>query len=245
MPEKRDISGNVPFKEAFVRRLFDSIPTRYDLFNRVASMGMDRAWRRRTIDALKLLPSQRVLDLASGTGDLALEATLRILPLGQVTACDLSHPMLAYAARRFARHPVAGWHARFAQGRAEALPFPAETFDAATVGFALRNVTDLGATFRELRRVLRPGGRLALLEFGRPRNLLLRVGHWLWLTLAIPALGFLTTGRLWPFLYLRRSILAFMDPSQVEAQLRSAGFKEVRADPLQGGIVYVYRGSRA
>lgn len=231
-------------KERFVRRLFDSIPTRYDLFNRVASLGMDRSWRQRTVDSLKLIPGSRVLDLASGTGDLALESVLKILPLGEVAACDLSHPMLAHACRRLGGHPAAGWHVRFAQARAEALPFPAESFHAATIGFALRNVTDLKATFAEMFRVLRPGSRIALLEFGRPRHPLLRLGHWVWLTLAIPLLGLLTTGRLWPFLYLRRSILAFMDPSEVEVLLRSAGFRQVRADPLQAGIVVLYQARR-
>lgn len=231
-------------KEAFVRRLFDLLSAHYDLFNRVASLGMDRSWRRRTAASLQLLPGMRVLDLASGTGDLALESVHPILPLGNVVACDLSHPMLDRAQRRFSHHPVAGWHVRFAQARAEALPFPAQGFDAATIGFALRNVTDLKATFAEMLRVLRPGGRIALLEFGRPRHPLLWLGHWIWLTLAIPLLGLLTTGRLWPFLYLRRSILGFLAPDEVVRMLQSAGFTQAEARPLSGGIVVLYQAHR-
>ena len=230
-------------KESFVHRLFDTITPGYDCFNRLASLGLDRAWRRRTIDSLELLPGMRVLDLASGTGDLAVEAALRMVPLGLVVGCDLSHPMLRCAAARLARHPAAGWHVRLAQARAEQLPFPAEAFHAATIGFALRNVSDLEGTFRELRRVVRPGGRIGLLEFGRPRNPLLRAGHWLWLTFALPPLGLLTTGRIWPFLYLRRSILGFLAPEEVVRLLQRSGFNEARAEPLCGGAVVLYQTS--
>ena len=231
-------------KEAFVRRLFDTITPGYDCFNRIASLGMDHGWRRRTIDSLKLQPGMRVLDLAAGTGDLAVESILKMLPLGTVVACDLSHPMLRSAAGKWIRHPVAGWHLKYAQGKAEQLPFPPESFNAATIGFALRNVSDLEQTFRELHRVLQPGGRIGLLEFGRPRNPLVRIGHWLWLTVVLPLLGLLTTGRIWPFLYLRRSILGFMDPQQVRALLSQAGFREAQAQPLQGGIVVLYHAQR-
>ena len=231
-------------KESFIRRLFDTITPGYDLFNRIASLGMDQGWRRRTIESLKLLPGMRVLDLASGTGDLATAEALAMLPLGSVIACDLSHPMLRTAAKRLSRHPAAGWHVRFAQGKAEQLPFPAESFHAATIGFALRNVSDLEQTFQELHRVLRPGGRIGLLEFGRPRNPLVRAGHWLWLTFVLSPLGLLTTGRIWPFLYLRRSILGFLSPEEVVKRLQAAGFTQVKAEPFGGGIVILYQAQR-
>ena len=205
---------------------------------------MDKGWRRRTIDSLNLQPGMRVLDLAAGTGDLSVESVLRMLPLGTVVACDLSHPMLRSAFQKWSRHPVAGWHLKYAQGKAEQLPFPAESFNAATIGFALRNVTSLEETFRELRRVLKPGGRIALLEFGRPTNLLMRVGHWFWLTFVLPPLGLLTTGKIWPFLYLRRSILGFLAPEEVVRLLQSAGFREARATPLAGGVVLIYEAQR-
>lgn len=231
--------GQTP-KESFIRRLFDAIAPSYDFFNPIASLGMDKGWRRKTIQSLKLSPGMRVLDLAAGTGDLAVESVLRMLPLGTVAACDLSHPMLRAASEKLSRHPVAGWHIRFAQARAEQLPFLENSFNAATIGFALRNVSDLGQTFRELHRVVKPGGRLALLEFGRPRNPLMKVGHWLWLTVALPPLGLLATGRIWPFLYLRRSILRFMAPEEVIRLLRTAGFTDAQARPMQGGVVVLY-----
>ncbi len=231
-------------KEGFIHKLFDTITPGYDCFNRIASLGMDRPWRRRTINSLKLSPGMRVLDLAAGTGDLAVESVLKMLPLGTVVACDLSHPMLRSAYEKLGRHPVAGWHLRYVQGKGEQLPFPPESFNAATIGFALRNVSDLAGVFRELRRVVRPGGRIALLEFGRPRNPLLRVGHWFWLTLVLPPLGLLTTGKIWPFLYLRRSILGFMDPEKVISLLRETGFSDLRAEPFTGRVVLLYQATR-
>lgn len=231
-------------KESFVRRLFDTLSPRYDLFNRIASLGLDQGWRRRTIAQLKLLPGMRVLDLASGTGDLAHLSAQALVPLGQVAACDLSHPMLIGARKNLARHPAARWHVQLAQARAEGLPFSAGSFDAAAIGFALRNVSDLGGTFRELFRVLKPSGRICLLEFGRPRSFFLRIGHRLWLSLAVPFIGMLTTGTIWPFLYLRRSILQFLPPQEVLQRLEQVGFSKAEAQPLHGGIVVLYQAQR-
>lgn len=185
-----------------------------------------------------------MLDVAGGTGDLAAEAAVRVLPLGSVTVFDLSYPMLKRAQVNLKRHPVAGWHALFAQGRAEALPFRDGRFDAVTMGFALRNLSDLEAAFAEFFRVLAPGGRAVFLEFGRPALLPLRWGFRLWLWTGIPLIGLLTTGRLWPFLYLRRSIRAFPGPGEVLRRLRAAGFLEPRARPLSGGIVHLYEAAK-
>ena len=234
----------VDSKGKFIRGLFDRLAPRYDRFNRIASFGLDRRWRRETALRLELLPGMRVLDLASGTGDLAHDCAERLIPLGEVIACDLSWPMLAIGRERLSRHPTARWHVRYAQGSAEALPFQEAGFDAAVMGFALRNVSDLNRTFRQFHRVLKPGGRLALLEFGRPRHPLVRLGHWVWLTLAIPPIGWLVTGRLGPFLYLRRSILRFMPPERVIEELRGAGFIEAQALALTGGTVFLYTARR-
>ncbi len=187
----------------------------------------------------------RVLDLASGTGDLARLAAEGLAPLGWVVACDVSGQMLRFARKNLARAPAARWHVQRVQGRAEQLPFSSESFHAATIGFALRNVSDLPATFKELRRVIRPGGRVSLLEFGRPKFWPLKIGHRLWLSLAVPLIGVLTTGTLWPFLYLRRSILQFMPPEQVVHQMEEAGFVQVSAESLSHGIVYIYTAFRS
>lgn len=231
-------------KEAFIRRLFDTITPQYDLFNRVASLGLDQGWRRRTVDSLQLLQGMTVLDLASGTGDLAAEEARRLVPLGKVVACDLSRPMLVSASRKLGCRPLESWHLVYAQGAGEALPFSASRFDSVTIGFALRNVSDLDQVFRELARVLRPGGRVALLEFGRPRNRFLRLGQWLWLTCVIPPLGLLATGKLWPFLYLRRSILQFISPEEVVRRMQAAGLAGSQFRPLHGGVVVLYTAQR-
>ena len=187
----------------------------------------------------------RVLDLASGTGDLARLAAQRLVPMGQVVACDLSHPMLIGAREKLSRHPATRWHVKFSQARSESLPFLAESFDTAAIGFALRNVSDLEGTFRELFRVLKPGGRICLLEFGRPDSLFLKIGHRLWLFFAVPLIGILTTGKVWPFLYLRGSILQFLPPQEVITRLEKAGFKQTQACALHGGIVNLYRATKA
>lgn len=233
-------NGASASKENFVHRLFDQISPRYDLFNRLSSFGLDQGWRRRTIASLQLAPGAQVLDLASGTGDLAIAAAQEILPLGQVVAFDLSHPMLALGRQKFQQIPAAHWHIRSAQGRAESLPFADRSFAATTMGFALRNVSDLDTVFREIHRVLKPGARIALLEFGRPRNPWLALGSTLWMSTGVPILGWLTTGALWPFLYLRRSIHAFPAPPEIVCRLAAAGFARPQALPLTSGIVTLY-----
>ncbi|MBI3322154.1 MAG: ubiquinone/menaquinone biosynthesis methyltransferase [Candidatus Omnitrophica bacterium] len=233
-------TGSNSSKERFVHRLFDLITPRYDLFNRIASLGLDQPWRRRTVESLQLGPEARVLDLACGTGDLAAAAAPELVPLGRVVGCDLSLPMMAAGAAKLACRPPTRWHVAFAQGRAEQLPFADGAFQAAMMGFALRNISDLEVTFRELHRVLSPGGRIGLLEFGRPRNPILRAGHILWLSFAVPLIGILTTGRVWPFLYLRRSILGFLSPEEVIRRLEASGFADAESLPLTGGVVRLY-----
>ncbi|OGX40088.1 MAG: hypothetical protein A3C53_07110 [Omnitrophica WOR_2 bacterium RIFCSPHIGHO2_02_FULL_68_15] len=224
-----------------MRALFDALSPRYDLFNRLASLGLDQRWRRRAIAAAGLKPGARVLDLGAGTGDLALMAAAAVAPTGVVEALDLSAPMLQRARAKAARVP-AGWHVRAVQAQAERLPAADRTYEAVVSGFVMRNVSDLGRTLSESHRVLRPGGRLAILEFGRPRAALLRWGHLLWLGVGTLAIGWLVTGLRGPFTYLRRSIAGFLPPEQFLARLREHGFAEVAAVPLLGGAVILYQG---
>lgn len=231
-------------KTSYIRALFDALSPRYDRFNRLASLGLDQRWRRRAIAAAMLRPGGRVLDLGAGTGDLALLAAAVVAPTGLVEALDVSAPMLQRACAKAARVP-AGWHVRAVQARAEALPAADDTYDAVVSGFVMRNVSDLDRTLAESHRVLRPGGRLAILEFGRPRAALLRWGHALWLGVGTLAIGWLVTGVRGPFTYLRRSIAGFLRPEQFVAQLRAAGFAEADAAPLLGGAVMLYRGVKS
>lgn len=231
-------------KEGFVRKLFDGISPQYDFFNRLSSFGLDQGWRRKSVAALKLLPGMRVLDVASGTGDMGLLAARELLPLGLVVGFDLSRPMLSFAKRKLMKFPAAGWHMALAQGKAEALSFSDGSFDAATIAFGMRNVSDLALTFQELHRVLKSGGRIALLEFGRPEGFFFRMGQALWLSTGVPVIGMLTTGKIWPFLYLRRSIGEFLTPEAVVEYLEKAGFRDVEARPMSGGVVNLYTGEK-
>lgn len=151
--------------------------------------------------------------------------------------------MLQRAGVKAAQVP-AGWHVRAVQGQAEQLPAPDAAYEAVVSGFVMRNVSDLERTLAESHRVLRPGGRLVILEFSRPRAPLLRWGHALWLGVGTLAIGWLLTGVRGPFTYLRRSIAGFLPPEQFLASLREAGFTDVAATPLLGGAVILYQGVR-
>lgn len=199
---------------------------------------MDQHWRRRAIAAAGLQSGMRVLDLGAGTGDLALLAARSVGPTGWVGALDLSVPMLRLARAKAGQgddraHPI--------NGRAEALPLPDGGLDAVVSAFCMRNVSDLDRTLSESFRVLTTGGRLVILEFGRPRAAILRWGHRGWLSRGALLIGWLVTGMRWPFDYLRRSIAGFLDPEEFMDRLRAAGFAEATAIPLLGGTVIIYK----
>lgn len=241
-PAARDPA--VADKERYVHTLFDALSARYDLFNRLASLGMDQGWRRRAIQAAGLRPGWRVLDVGAGTGDLTLLAAAAVAPTGIAAALDLSEPMLQRAQAKADGVPP-GYHVRTLAARAEQVPLPDRAVEAVISGFVMRNVSDLGKTLLEAHRVLRPAGRVVILEFGRPRFWVMRIGHMLWLTCGAALLGWLVTGARWPFSYLRRSIAGFLKPAEFMAALRAAGFTDVTATGWMGGAVMLYRGVKA
>jgi demethylmenaquinone methyltransferase / 2-methoxy-6-polyprenyl-1,4-benzoquinol methylase len=212
-----------------VRRLFDRIAPVYDAMNRIMTAGLDRTWRRLAVEAV-VQPGDRVLDACCGTGDLAIAAEREG---GFVTGLDFSPAMLERARRK---SETIEW----IEGDLLALPFDDGSFDAATVGFGVRNVADLDAALRELRRVLRPGGRLAILEITQPRGPL-RPFFSLWFDRIVPVLGKVLPGGK-AYAYLPASVRRFPTAEQLAALLEGHGFEQVRFRLLGGTIVALHSG---
>ena len=212
-----------------VRSMFDRISPVYDAMNRTMSMGLDQRWRRATVAAV-VRPGDRVLDACCGTGDLALAARDAG---GTVTGLDFSERMLERARRKSAE-------IEWLQGDALALPFSDGSFDAATVGFGVRNLDDLERGLAELRRVLRSGGRLAILEITRPSGLLAPF-YRLWFDGFVPLLGKLLPGGS-AYTYLPASVRRFPRPDELASLLRETGFEDVRWRTFAGGIVALHIG---
>jgi demethylmenaquinone methyltransferase / 2-methoxy-6-polyprenyl-1,4-benzoquinol methylase len=223
-------SGTLPPEG--VRTMFDRIAPVYDFMNRAMTMGLDRRWRRLAARSV-VHEGDEVLDSCCGTGDLAIEAA-RLG--GRVTGLDFSEPMLERARRKA---PELEW----VRGDALALPFADGSFDAATVGFGVRNVADLEAGLRELARVLRPGGRLAVLEITRPRGLL-RPFFRLWFDVMVPLAGKVLPGGA-AYSYLPASVRRFPGPEDLARAIERAGFEAVSYRLLAGGIVALHVGDRA
>jgi demethylmenaquinone methyltransferase/2-methoxy-6-polyprenyl-1,4-benzoquinol methylase len=218
-------------KTARVREMFDTIAPRYDLVNRVMTFGLDRSWRATTVAALGLPPGTIVLDLACGTGDLSALLAARG---HRVFGVDLSAGMLR------ANH--AG--APLVQADSLALPLADKAVAGATCGYALRNFTDLEGTFVELARVVRPGGRISLLDVAEPANPILAAGHALWFRRAVPLLGGLLSDRA-AYEYLPRSTAYLPPVRELRAMLLRSGFSTVNHRLLTGGLSQLLAATRA
>jgi demethylmenaquinone methyltransferase / 2-methoxy-6-polyprenyl-1,4-benzoquinol methylase len=216
-----------------VRTMFDRIAPVYDAMNRIMTAGLDARWRRLAAEAV-VQTGDRVLDAACGTGDLAIAD--QKAGADKVTGLDFSAEMLGRARKKA---PQLEW----IEGDMLALPFADATFDAATVGFGVRNVADLELALRELRRVLRPGGRLAILEITQPRGPL-RPFYSLWFDRVVPLLGKVLPGGA-AYSYLPESVKRFPDAEKLADLMRACGFEEVRFRLLAGSIVALHTGAAA
>ena len=213
-----------------VRAMFDTIAPRYDLVNRIMTFRLDVRWRRRAVRTLALRPGSRVIDLAAGTGDLCID--LRRAGLAPLSI-DLSYGMLA--------------NDRSGEPRVQAdilrLPFPHASVDGVTCGFALRNLVDLEAFFAELARVVRPGGRIALLDVGIPHNRLVRFGNNIYFGRVVPRIGALLSDGP-AYRYLPKSVAYLPDRAQLVEMLRQAGFSDAVHEQLSGGLTQLMTGTR-
>jgi demethylmenaquinone methyltransferase/2-methoxy-6-polyprenyl-1,4-benzoquinol methylase len=221
------------------RRMFDAIADRYDRLNHMLSLGLDRHWRRRAVRELHLTDPATVLDVGCGTGDLCMDI-LSSFPSSLTVGIDPAEGMLALAREKLQRAGLLS-RSTFVTGDVTAMSFENNHFDGIISAFCIRNVCNREAAFNEIRRVLKPGGRVALLELTRPANTLLRRGHCLFIRCVIPLVGaVLSRGE--AYRYLADSIQQFSEPHVVLDEMRKSGLLEVQAQPLTGGVVTLFTG---
>ena len=223
-----------------VRGMFDRIAGVYDLMNTAMTAGLHHRWRERAAKRAELEPGARALDVCCGTGDLALELARRVGPAGEVIGCDFSEPMLELARAKAAGR---GAEVRFEWADALELPYEDAGFDAVTVGFGVRNLSELDRGLAEMSRVLRPGGRLAILEITQPQRPPLSTFFSLWFDRIVPRLGAVAGDRD-AYTYLPDSVKRFPAPEGLAARIDAAGFERIRWTVLAGGIIAIHSGVR-
>jgi demethylmenaquinone methyltransferase / 2-methoxy-6-polyprenyl-1,4-benzoquinol methylase len=219
--------------------MFDRVAGRYDLLNSVMTAGLHHAWRVRAADRAEVGPGDSVLDVCCGTGDLAFELASRVSPGGRVIGCDFSEPMLDLAREKGEK--VGAESVRFEWADALQLPYDAGRFDAVTVGFGVRNFADRDRGLREMTRVLRPGGRLVVLEFTTPSRRPFSTFYSLWFDRIVPILGRLTNDPE-AYAYLAESVQSFPDPPSLATKMDAAGLGQIRWLLMAGGILAIHSG---
>ncbi len=223
-----------------IREMFSAIAPRYDLLNRLLSLGVDRSWRRKAVDQLgwEDQPDGRYLDVCAGTYDLSIELARRRMFNGHVIALDFARAMLEKGRAKITRQPIAP-----VCGDALKIPARNRSFDGALVAFGVRNLADIDAGLRELQRTLRPGARLVLLDFSMPGRQPLRALYRLYFTRILPRVGRLVSKHSRAYTYLPESVLGFPEPAALAARMELAGFRAVGWRRLSGGIAALWWGA--
>lgn len=228
-------------KAGMVRGVFDSVASRYDLMNDLMSGGVHRLWKRFTIELSAARPGQTILDIAGGTGDLAARFSRLVGPEGQVILADINAAMLEVGRDRLIDKGATG-NIEVVQADAQALPFEDNSVDCITIAFGLRNVTDKDMALRSMLRVLRPGGRLLVLEFSKPTSPLLGKAYDQYSFQILPAMGRLIAQDAESYRYLAESIRKHPDQDTLLGMMEDAGFAECRYHNMTGGIVALHQG---
>ncbi|MDN0030659.1 bifunctional demethylmenaquinone methyltransferase/2-methoxy-6-polyprenyl-1,4-benzoquinol methylase UbiE [Serratia marcescens] len=228
-------------KQAMVADVFHSVAAKYDVMNDLMSFGIHRIWKRFTIDCSGVRRGQRVLDLAGGTGDLAAKFSRMVGVQGQVVLADINDSMLKMGREKLRDRGIVG-NINYVQANAEALPFPDNYFDCITISFGLRNVTDKDKALRSMFRVLKPGGRLLVLEFSKPLLAPLSKAYDAYSFHVLPKIGELVVKDPDSYRYLAESIRMHPDQETLKGMMGNAGFENVTYFNLTGGIVALHRG---
>lgn len=225
-------------KTTQVEKLFDNIASDYDKYNHTASFGFDRSWRRKAIRKLKPYGPERIMDVATGTGDFAIQTFLRLRPR-ELTGVDLSEGMLSVGREKVMRAGLSE-HIRFLKEDCSRLSFADGSFDAVTVAFGMRNFENLDACLKELLRVLSVGGHLVILELSEPKRIIVKQLFDIYSGLVLPLIGKLMSGDLRAYTYLPKSIKAFPQGEVMKGILEGAGFREVEFERLTLGVCTLY-----
>lgn len=231
-------------KQAMVADVFHSVAAKYDVMNDLMSFGVHRLWKRFTIDMSGVRPGNKVLDLAGGTGDLTKKFSKIVGPSGKVVLADINSSMLEVGRERLTNQGYVG-NIEYVQANAQFLPFEDNTFDVITIAFGLRNVTDKDEALRSMLRVLKPGGRLLVLEFSQTTNPLLKKAYDLYSFTALPLMGKLVTNDAESYKYLAESIRMHPDQETLKGMMESAGYSRVSYHNMTGGMVALHRGIKA
>lgn len=224
-----------------VQTMFDRIAGRYDLLNSLMTAGLHHSWRQRAVDRAEVFAGASALDVCCGTGDLSFELAERVAPDGHVVGCDFSEAMLDLAREKAADRQIES--VRFEWADALRLPYDDDRFDAVTVGFGVRNFADRDRGLREMARVLKPGGRLVILEFTEPTRPPFSTFYSLWFDRIVPVLGRLTPNPE-AYSYLSESVHSFPDPRGLATKMDAAGFERIRWLLTAGGILAIHSGIR-
>jgi len=229
-------------KKEQVADMFNNISKTYDFLNHFLSLGIDVIWRKKAIGELKELQPKLILDVATGTGDFAFEA-LSILKPDKIVGVDISRGMLDIAQQKIEKRGL-GDHFEVKLGDSEKLPFEANTFDAVTVAYGVRNFEDLEKGLADMQRVLKPGGKAVILEFSKPKAFPVKQLYWFYFNMVTPAIGKLFSKDARAYTYLPESVAAFPAGQDFIGLMEKAGFKNTKCRPLAFGICSIYSGTK-